>query len=108
MALPSARYFSKNKTGLRGRSRLKLQREYVPLPRACELVDLAPSLPEKQRPLCPKCERIMIVLRNNKLAVFWSCPRFPVCRGTHPINQQKYLAWLRREEGRPPPRKGAS
>ncbi len=35
---------------------------------------------------CPKCNSVLVVLKNNKIEeLFLACPNFPECKHTEPI-----------------------
>lgn len=89
VALPSARYLAPRRNPL-GKPRQRVYSDPKPLS------DLAPNLKDSQRRACPKCERPMLVRRSKTLKVFWSCPRFPVCKGSGTISQSAFLRWTNR------------
>jgi ssDNA-binding Zn-finger/Zn-ribbon topoisomerase 1 len=61
--------------------------------------DLCPELTARQRPVCI-CGKGMEVRRSNALSLFWSCPRFPVCKFTKPIDQDRFLAYIGKRDAR--------
>jgi DNA topoisomerase-3 len=45
------------------------------------------SIPTKARPTCPACNASMIK-RKGKSGPFWSCSKYPNCKGTTPIKKE--------------------
>ena len=61
--------------------------------------DVCPELESTQRPICI-CGKPMQVRRSRRLETFWSCPRFPVCKHTKPINQGRFARYLEERDSR--------
>ncbi len=38
--------------------------------------------------LCPKCQASMVLVSGSRNGDFFSCSRYPACRGTHPVTSK--------------------
>jgi len=52
-----------------------------------EVLDKARAGEVTDSPVCPQCSAAMVV-RDGKFGQFWSCDRYPNCRGTRPIKSE--------------------
>jgi len=52
-----------------------------------EVLDKARDGLVADAPVCPQCSANMVV-RDGKFGQFWSCERYPNCRGTRPIKSE--------------------
>jgi hypothetical protein len=99
MPLPSARYYAKRRNVGGPSTRARVLASDKPSAGVVILGDLCPELTANQRPVCV-CSKPMQVRRSNRLSVFWSCPRFPVCKFTKPIDQQRFLAYIGKRDAK--------